>query len=350
MQVDSDYIPCLKVYSNQTVNYAKYIGAKRERKPPEVHVTKIPLSSQSVRKIRKVIDFMADTAVWKKVPCYDVHCDKAKHSVGRVHFHWFRLGFLTLTLPAFQLFDHARFDCYMLNQGVISQNAFHLKSYDDKEVKEAFENDDQSFFDNFDSDFKITDDRMKSFCLNHFLTVLREKYNVSKYLWKAEAQRNGNIHFHIVIDRFIHWKVLQYVWNRVLSKTTLIDDFEKKHGHRNPPTIEVHSVKKVQSIRKYLTEYLAKSEDRKRKIEGRRWACSEELSKYDGVEVQLTGVKLLEFEKLWSLPRQYKWYTDYFCVYKLSIGQLSQVLEGTKILDEYVNSYFKIYGSQTFNN
>jgi len=308
--MNDDYIPCLKVYTNQTINYAKYIGQKRDKKPPDDTATSIPLSEQSVRRIRRVVDFMADTARWKKV-----WCEEKKEHV------WFRLGFLTLTLPAPQLKPYGQIHCQLLQAGIINEAAETLA----------------------DSDFKYTDENLKSFCLNHFLTVLREKYNVSKYLWKAESQKNGNIHFHILIDKFIHWKTLQYVWNRVLSKTSLIDEFEKKHGHRNPPTIEIHSVRKVKSIRKYITKYLSKSEVRKRKINGRRWACSEELSQYKGVEIELTGLKALDYEKLDVLGPQYIYYHDWFRVYKLRVGQLATVLEGSKIISEYVAKFAELY-------
>ncbi len=32
--------------------------------------------------------------------------------------------------------------------------------------------------------------------LNRFLEKIRYQYNVKSYLWKAESQKNGNIHFH----------------------------------------------------------------------------------------------------------------------------------------------------------
>jgi len=328
MELVSDYVPALKILSSKTINYAKYIGPKKERKPPAYTYQSHILSQQSIRKIRKAVDFMADTAKWKKVPCREASCEKYKHSPTGLHYHWFRLGFLTLTLPAHQLKDVCIEYLNAMNRGDVAPEYIAMDS----------------------ASMHYSDEDLKSFCLNHFLTVLREKYHVSKYLWKAESQQIGNIHFHIVIDQFIHWRVLQYVWNRVLSKTNLIDRFEAKHGHRNPPTIEIHSVKKIESIRKYITAYIEKSESTKRKIDGRKWACSEELSRYDGITIELTGLKLLEFEKLWSLPASYKWYQNWFCVYKLSTGQLATVLAGTKILDEFVNLYYDKYGAATFNN
>lgn len=325
---ESKYVACAKMYTSNTVLYSKYIGPKRLRKPPVKKVTKIILSEQTARKIRKTIDFIADTSQWKKVPCFDLSCQKAKHSPGKCHWHWFRIGFLTLTLPAPQLSEYGRFQCFLLNQGVIVHSDLNLKSYEDYD-------DDYDYSQGYDSDFFLSDNRIKDFCLNHFLTILREKYKVSKYLWKAETQRNGNIHFHIVIDQFIHWKVLQYVWNRVLSKTTLIDDFEKKFGHRNPPTIEVHAVKKITSLRRYLTAYLAKSEDRKRKIDGRRWAASETCKASRGVEIELTGIKADEFEQLDNIPQSYIWRQDHFVLYRLKIGQIAYLLPHSVLMEEY---------------
>ena len=302
-----EFLRCLKIYTNKTVAYSKILNADwSDRVLPEKHYSNPVLSAVSKRKIEKIIDFMADVSKWKKIWCYE---DKK--------FHWFRLGFLTLTLPVMQLTKKGYWLNLHNNSGVL------VEPFEDLE----------------DTHFNYTDETLKSFILNHFLTVLREKYKVNNYLWKAETQANGNIHFHIVIDQFIHFKALNYIWNRCLSKTDMINKFENKHGHGNPPTTEIHSVRKVKSIRKYLTKYLSKSEEGRRHISGRRWACNYELSNYDGITVELTGGKLIDEEKLFNIPETYKWKKDYVTIYNLSIGELAYVLEGSYIITEYVEEF-----------
>ena len=305
-----DYVPCLKVYTNKCVNYARYCGEPKSHKAPKRTDFHKSLSDIAKRKIEKIIDFMSDTAKWHKVWC----------EAERKHV-WFRLGFLTLTLPASQLNDFGRSELAANDEMFLNDELLTVS----------------------DVGFRYSDDFIKSNILNHYLTILREKYGVHNYLWKAEPQSNGNIHFHIVIDQFIHWKALQYIWNRCLSKTTLIDEFEKKFGHRNPPTIKVHAIRNVESIRKYITKYLAKAEFEKRKINGRKWSCNEDLSKYDGVTIELRGQLLYDKQILFHLPEHFKFYDKFFTIYNLSIWQLATVLEGTRLWQVYVSEFEKKY-------
>ena len=47
-----------------------------------------------------------------------------------------------------------------------------------------------------------SDNEIKHRALNNFFTQLRTKHNLVNYVWKAEKQKNGNIHFHIITDKF----------------------------------------------------------------------------------------------------------------------------------------------------
>jgi len=52
-----------------------------------------------------------------------------------------------------------------------------------------------------------TDEEIKKVPFANFLQTLRRKYNMKYYIWKAEKQNNGNIHFHIITNSFIHHKI-----------------------------------------------------------------------------------------------------------------------------------------------
>jgi hypothetical protein len=68
--------------------------------------------------------------------------------------------------------------------------------------------------------------------------ILKQKYNVKLYLWVAEPQVNGNIHFHILIDKFIenvpepkYAKVpleLTKEWNRILDLYGYVAPYTQK--------------------------------------------------------------------------------------------------------------------------
>lgn len=104
-----------------------------------------------------------------------------------------------------------------------------------------------------------SDNEIKSVCVNNFLAVMRKEFNLNNYVWRAEAQLNGNIHFHFVTDTYIHYKDLRRVWNQSVELLGYVSKFEEKFHHRNPPTEEVRSVKHIKRIANYLSKYMAKS-------------------------------------------------------------------------------------------
>lgn len=65
-------------------------------------------------------------------------------------------------------------------------------------------------------------------CLNLFFTDLRRVYQVENYVWRAELQKNGNIHFHVVIDRYIRWQVLRNYWLKALRHTSQVKRYQAK--------------------------------------------------------------------------------------------------------------------------
>ncbi len=106
---------------------------------------------------------------------------------------------------------------------------------------------------------KHSDNIIKSVLLNQFLTELRAKHNCTNYLWRAESQRNGNIHFHIVTDVFIPWRVLRTDWNRIQEKLGYVSAFTEKTGKSDPNSTDVHSINQVKNLSAYLAKYCTKN-------------------------------------------------------------------------------------------
>ncbi len=73
-----------------------------------------------------------------------------------------------------------------------------------------------------------SDNKIKKDLLNQFLVEARKKWKVDKYVWRAEKQLNGNIHFHIVVDKFISYKSLVQTWNRIQNKLGYVDRYSIK--------------------------------------------------------------------------------------------------------------------------
>lgn len=137
------------------------------------------------------------------------------------------------------------------------------------------------------------DDFIKRNLLNRFLIRLsRDPYNVENYFWRAEAQENGNIHFHIIIDKYIHYKELRNEWNAILKDYGYIEKYQskmleffkdgfrmsdnvqdkrteeqqraayeqnKKSNFTDPNTTDIHNLKFVNNIAAYISKYCAKN-------------------------------------------------------------------------------------------
>ena len=139
------------------------------------------------------------------------------------------------------------------------------------------------------------DNYIKKYLLNEFLTRLRKEYGLKLYIWKAEKQYNGNIHFHIVIDKYIHYLELNNIWNQILNNHGYIEKYKQnqmewhKEGFKIRPemlsywdarsqlkayktglltdwqqpisTTDIHSLKKIKNAKAYLSKYLTKNPD-----------------------------------------------------------------------------------------
>ena len=136
-----------------------------------------------------------------------------------------------------------------------------------------------------------TDNYIKSKLLNQLFTELRKRYKKLLYVWRQEFQENGNIHFHILLNRFIPWQLLRKKWNRLQLNNGYLQDYQSKHANltfadylklypasplrpkhvlykaylygvrtkwTDPNSTDIHSLKKVSNISAYICKYLTK--------------------------------------------------------------------------------------------
>jgi len=124
----------------------------------------------------------------------------------------------------------------------------------------------------------ITDKEVKKYCLDRFLTMIRRRKGCSHYVWRAESQSNGNIHFHIITNTYIHYEEVQKFWNTVLYSTPFMQYFYSKFNHYNPPTTHIKSLRNKEKAIDYIVKYVKKEKEGYRMIEGRKYGCSQSLS------------------------------------------------------------------------
>lgn len=107
---------------------------------------------------------------------------------------------------------------------------------------------------------EITDKEIKKQVLDVWLKMARRRFKLRSYVWRAERQKNGNIHFHITSDTFIWHNEIRDTWNDRCERLGLITAFEKKNGHRNPNSTDVHSVNSIQNLAGYMVKYMSKGD------------------------------------------------------------------------------------------
>lgn len=225
---------------------------------------------------------------------------------------------------------------------------------------------------------QLHDDKIiKTRCLNQFLIEARKKWGVVHYIWRAEPQINGNIHFHIVCDKFIPWSELRDCWNRIQNKLGYVDRYREEQrayhsggfkvrkkllsrweyklqlkayrtGSRldwnSPNSTDIHSIFKIKNLPQYISKYCTKNEGG-RQIEGNLWSLSESLSKLDGaIEIlhNTTGDEL-NYIISRNIDKTHK--HDYYTICYMSVDEWKSVINGelAEIFNDYVNQFKGLY-------
>ena len=263
----------------------------------ESNKTKGRLSDLSIRRLRYAIQLLAKSSPWQFIQNETIK-----------EGYQFKLGFLTLTLPCAQ--------------------------------------------------GSISDETIKRTALMPFITALQKKFGKFSYVWKAETQDNGNIHFHLTINAWIHYSSLRYYWNRRLAALGYIDEYRREqmafhakgfrprpelfetwsleqqgkaydNGMRtnwtNPNTTDIHSVERINDLAAYLIKYMSKKEEGKREIKGKIWGCSQNLSYNNKFELILDGMILNTDQSLQTHFQKIDIGTDYVTVLKMDKSEFEVV-------------------------
>lgn len=156
---------------------------------------------------------------------------------------------------------------------------------------------------------------------NNWIKTLIEKlqyrYGSFNYVWKAELQTNGNIHYHGIIDMEIDWKIIRRQWNKIQSvyvdryqikmkekykngyyfdtemknkKGEIVNDETQykrwkkgtKANWRNPNSTDVKIIDtETENVNAYVSKYVGKIEEDKEntpeKMIKRWWGSNDEL-------------------------------------------------------------------------
>jgi hypothetical protein len=123
----------------------------------------------------------------------------------------------------------------------------------------------------------ISDRDIHKKCFELWVKRMKRRFGLRSYIWRRERQKNGNIHYHIIIDVWIDHANIRSHWNACIEKLGFVSRFHKKHSHADPNSTDVHSIRKVKNLAAYMVKYLTKQAKQDQKIEGKLWDCSPNL-------------------------------------------------------------------------
>lgn len=215
-------IPCTSLRASRTSLYTRREGYATRRRARwaellkdcnsyEVAKKAEALSKKAASRLRDKIMLLVDCSATKRV-----YSDKLKS-----YFN-FKVNFITLTLPSKQ----------MHSDKVIHEKVF-------KEFIRAWK-------------------RMNADLL---------------YVWKAETQANGNLHYHLITNSFIHHSQLRRMWNFYCEKL----GYCTRSKSEDPNSTDIHAVKNIKDIAAYAVKYMSKKSEGRRVPSIRKWHCSSAL-------------------------------------------------------------------------
>jgi hypothetical protein len=200
---------------------------------------------------------------------------------------------------------------------------------------------------------KTTDKEMnKRFA--EFIKLCKSKTSMEQYVWRAEPQENGNIHYHIVWDSYVDKTLLTKMWCQVLERDGYITDYRTNNNKANdvlPPCTKIHSLKGINNTIEYLAKYMSKTEEEennadtaaniipRRKLQCHLWGCSDELRNEKEPKILLDTDTYKELEEAKTETITYDYITVIKC--KLSWKKTPNILK--QVSSKYQEIYKRLY-------
>lgn len=302
-------VPYVSITPTTVTYFSQLIDSYTGRVFKRLNNNEMPLSNEHNGRISK----KSYSRIYKRIFTYIYNVDRDILYSGK---NKQKIGFITLTLPSSQLKSVRRYDDYVV------ANWRHL----DQEIKHK--------------------------CLNQLIVELKREYGIDNYIWKAEKQKNGNIHFHMLVDKYIKHEDLRIRWNRIINKLGYVDRYRAKYVNMteqqyieerlkgytstlsqdkrsalikrfakvyqeqkqanwlNPNSTDVHSLyddkkgKSITNVVAYIAKYMSKDETESRKsvsvldfVKGRIWYCSQLISNACKVVVHVTDELLSDYDR-----------------------------------------------------
>jgi hypothetical protein len=162
------------------------------------------------------------------------------------------------------------------------------------------------------------DNEVKRILLVPFIQTLIRKYGITHYFWRAEAQANGNIHFHLIIDKYVDKSEVNFAWDMAQFVAGITESAPLWREKYQSPSSRIESCKSTGHVEAYVVKYCLKDE-KHRKIEGRVWGCSDSLRELKQVSY-LTCIEVVEeFTKMVNSTKCEVFEGDHFKIYFIDV-------------------------------
>ena len=190
-----------------------------------------------------------------------------------------------------------------------------------------------------------SDKEINKFILQPFMRDCKRKLGMKNYVWKAETQENGNIHYHIISDLYCDYNIVRKYWNNHQNTFRFIDDFKAVHGHDNPNSTDIHYVKNDGQLAAYLMKYIAKNNTKERKIEGKVWDCSAKLKQFKYFATNLSIEEDKVFAEALDKIQHEQYNQDYFSIIKFKDSNYIKLMPEV-MKQQYIDQFRKILDEQ----
>ncbi len=223
-----------------------------------------------------------------------------------------------------------------------------------------------------------TDKEIKRHALNRMILNFKRKFGVTHYFWIIETQKNGNLHFHIIVDRYVSYNTLKILWNNIMRDMGYIDQYRKnqlewhKEGFRvksnllknwdidkqkkayaynkqtnfnHPNSVDVKKIGESKNLFAYLLKYVSKGSDG-RELDGRLFGYSDGLKLIKSFDDTIDTSMCMFLNELVDDENIRKYRTDYATIFeglKLSEKIWDNKDLAKKLIHHYISCYYQLY-------
>lgn len=200
---------------------------------------------------------------------------------------------------------------------------------------------------------KHTDKYITSKMLGKFLNNLRNNYNLRNYIWRAERQKNGNLHYHIVTDCGIGYFTVLKIWNKIQEKEGYLEEYRKKYKKDYPNSVDILRMDINKGGADYIAKYNTKELEAGQTIDGRFYSLSESLSKFDVFKRETRDIANALSSSFLIKPEEWVNINDFVAVYPIRIKRLTTVGElsfTNQLLRDKLGEICGLYPSNIIGN